>query len=315
MSKRKPRGYWTLERCMEDAAQYSGRRKWKVANQTAYHAALKNGWLDRCCAHMNTPAKKPAGYWTLERLMEDAANYTQRSEWKKANSSAYSTALRNGWLDRCCAHMIATSKPDGHWTLERLMEDAALYPTRSDWKFGSYGAYQAALRKGFMDQCCAHMTSRHKPHGYWTLETCIEDAAKYSTRSEWDCKSRFAYKKAMYNGWLDQCCAHMERAGGTANDVVYIWRDAGSDLHKVGVTSDRVGEDRIAICRRHNGMDPRIVFMLKVDDARAVESQLLELGTDPELDSSVDGYTEFRKLTDADLGKAVSIAYEAALAA
>jgi hypothetical protein len=101
----------------------------------------------------------------------------------------------------------------------------------------------------------------------------------------------------------------------TANDVVYIWRDAGSDLHKVGVTSARIGEDRINICRRHNGMDPRIVFMLKVDDARAVESKLLELGTDPDLDSSIDGYTEFRRLTNAELGKAVSIAYEAALAA
>jgi hypothetical protein len=107
----------------------------------------------------------------------------------------------------------------------------------------------------------------------------------------------------------------MGRAGGTANDVVYIWRNAGSDLHKVGVTSARIGEGRIAICRRHNGMDPRIVLMLKVADARAVESKLLELGTDPELDSSIDGYTEFRRLTDAQLGQAVSIAYEAALAA
>jgi hypothetical protein len=102
---------------------------------------------------------------------------------------------------------------------------------------------------------------------------------------------------------------------GTANDVVYIWRDAGTDLHKVGVTSDRIGERRIGICGKHNGMDPRIVFMLKVDDARAVESKLLELGTDPELDSSIDGFTEFRRLTDAELGQAVSIAYEAALAA
>jgi hypothetical protein len=105
----------------------------------------------------------------------------------------------------------------------------------------------------------------------------------------------------------------MERLGGTDNDVVYIWREADTDLHKVGVTSERLGEFRIG--GKNYGMDPRIVFMLKVDDARAVESQLLELGADPKLDSSIDGYTEFRKLTDAELGKAVSIAYEAALAA
>jgi hypothetical protein len=62
-------------------------------------------------------------------------------------------------------------------------------------------------------------------------------------------------------------------------------------------------------------MDPRIVFMLKVSDARAVESRLLELGTDPELDSSIDGYTEFRELTNDDLREAVGIAYSAAIAA
>ena len=106
----------------------------------------------------------------------------------------------------------------------------------------------------------------------------------------------------------------MEPASGCSdNDVVYVWRDEVTGLHKVGITSERLGEFRIG--GSNKGVDPRIVFMLKVDDARAVESKLLELGTDPELDSSIDGYTEFRRLTDAELGKAVSIAYEAALAA
>jgi hypothetical protein len=144
----------------------------------------------------------------------------------------------------------------------------------------------------------------------------MQDAANFTGRREWKLSSGAAYKAATINGWLEQCCQHMGAAlGGTDNDVVYIWRDSGSDLHKVGVTSARIGEDRIDICSGKHNMDPRIVFMLKVDDARAVESQLLELGTDPKLDSSIDGYTEFRKLTDAELGKAVSIAYEAALAA
>ena len=106
--------------------------------------------------------------------------------------------------------------------------------------------------------------------------------------------------------------AHME-PGATDNNVVYVWRNAGTDLYKIGLTNDHMGEDRVGICSKN--VDPRIVFMLRVADARAVESQLLELGTDPELDSSIDGYTEFRVLSNDELREAVSIAYQAALAA
>lgn len=259
--------------------------------------------------------RKPNGYWTLERLMEDAAQYSSRSDWRWAKGSGYASAQRLGLLDQCCAHMSGP-KPAGYWTLERCMEDAAQYSSRSEWKSESAGAAWNAQQNGWMDQCCAHMVSDRKPRGFWTLETCMEDAAQYSSRVEWSNKSQSGYASAVANGWLDQCCAHMEAAHcGSDNDVIYLWRNAGTDLHKVGITSDRIGEVRINACGGHNSMDPRIVFMLKVSDARAVESELLELGTDPELDSSIDGYTEFRVLSNDDLREAVSIAYEAALAA
>jgi len=247
--------------------------------------------------------------------MEDAAQYSTREDWKDGPGGGYMRALGSGWLDQCCAHMPSLRKPNGHWTLERCIADAKRHGSKRQWSAASSGAFTIAHREGWLDQCCEHMTSNRKPHGYWTLERCMEDASRFSGRAEWKRESSSAFTAARKKGWLDQCCEHMGRAGGTANDVVYIWRNAGSDLHKVGVTSARIGEGRIAICRRHNGMDPRIVLMLKVADARAVESKLLELGTDPELDSSIDGYTEFRRLTDAQLGQAVSIAYEAALAA
>jgi hypothetical protein len=101
--------------------------------------------------------------------------------------------------------------------------------------------------------------------------------------------------------------------GASDNNVVYLWQDTTTGLHKIGVTSERLGEQRIG--GKNYSMDPRIVFMLKVDDARAVEAELLKLGTDPELESSIDGHTEFRVLTNEELGKAVSTAYQYAVAA
>jgi hypothetical protein len=299
---------------MEDAAQYASRTEWNKSNASAYNSAHRNGWLDEVCAHM-TSGNKPKGYWTLERCMQSAAGFERPVDWQDADGSAYVTARVKGWLSQCTAHMTGGIKPRGYWTLERCMEEAAQYTSPVEWFNNSTSGFSTAHRNGWLEKCEAHMVSDTKPRGHWTLDNCLEDASRYGSRSDWKRGSSGAYTVAARNGWLDQCCEHMERAGGTDNDVVYIWRDAGSDLHKVGVTSARIGEQRVSGCGSHNGMDPRIVLMLKVDDARAVESKLLELGTDPELDSSIDGYTEFRRLTDAQLGQAVSIAYEAALAA
>lgn len=214
---------------------------------------------------------------------------------------------------------MAKRKPNGYWTLERCKEDAKRFSSRQEWRRSKAGGYPAARRNGWRDECCAHMPSHSEAISAsktkWNIESCKKDALRFLTRFDWQRENDSAYRAALRGGFLDECCEHMESAGGTDNDVVYIWREAGTDLHKVGVTSERVGESRIDICRRHNNMDPRIVFMLKVDDARAVEAELLKLGTDPELDSSIDGYTEFRVLTNEELGKAVSTAYQYAVAA
>ena len=211
---------------------------------------------------------------------------------------------------------MAKRKPNGYWTLERCKEGASEYLHPKDWKAGSYKSYQAAVRHGWLAECSSHMSPTERNRQFWTFDRCMEDAAKYETRSDWVSASGGASMSARGNGWFDQCTAHMKSAHhGSDNNVIYVWRDAETDLHKIGITSDRIGEGRIGLCGAGNNMDPRIVFMLKVEDARAVEAELLKLGTDPELDSSIDGYTEFRVLTNEELGKAVSTAYQYAVAA
>jgi hypothetical protein len=270
--------------------------------------------------------RKPYGHWTLELCIESASKYQHISDWRKNNNGAYKAAYRHGWKDACTAHMTPKRNINsgqfskGHslnevkWDLESCMSEALKYKTSSEWFECGNASAQIASRSGWMDQCGRHFVSPHVSHGTWTsLQACLEDALQYKTRFEWKKASGGAMSSAYNNGWIDQCTAHMERCGGSDNDVVYVWRDELSGLHKIGVTSDRLGEFRIGGFNKN--VEPSIVFMLKVSNARAVESELLKLGTDPELDSSIDGYTEFRKLTNTELGQAVSIAYEAALSA
>ena len=58
---RKPKNYWTLERCKESASKYETKVDWLRAEKGAYAAALRNGWMPICSAHMrplkNAPLK------------------------------------------------------------------------------------------------------------------------------------------------------------------------------------------------------------------------------------------------------------------
>ena len=55
--------------------------------------------------------KKPQGFWTKEQIAKTAAKFKTRSEFRKAEPSAYSIAGTSGWLDEVCAHMLPRSRP------------------------------------------------------------------------------------------------------------------------------------------------------------------------------------------------------------
>ena len=96
-------GYWTLERCKEDALKYTTRYEWQKAKQSGYHKAKTNKWLDECCKHMkqvNSPE------WTFKACMDVAKKYKKRSDWKKNSSASYAAALREGWFELCTKHMV-----------------------------------------------------------------------------------------------------------------------------------------------------------------------------------------------------------------
>ncbi|MBP0463605.1 hypothetical protein J5Y09_06765 [Roseomonas sp. PWR1] len=156
---------------------------------------------------------KESGFWTLEACKADALNHQTRSAWKQASRGAYDAALREGWMDECCPHMApVTARRGGSWTLEACKADALPHHTRKAWRQASFGAYDAALRNGWLDECCPHMapvTARRG--GSWTLEACKADAQNHQTRWAWAQASRGAYLAARRNGWLDLCCPHMRR--------------------------------------------------------------------------------------------------------
>lgn len=210
--KKKPDGYWTLNRCKEDALNYKTRMEWR-RNSQGYDSARKSGWIEECCGHMIERRE-----WNKDVCKKVALKYKTRIQWKKSeDKGGYSAACRNGWIDDCCKHMERVFNVSRYWTLETCKEDALKYRFRGEWKKRRGYVYQTARENGWLEECCKHMEELARPKGYWTLEICKEDALKYSTKAEWR-KSSPGYDAAIRNGWYGECCKHMK--SGYANRKV-----------------------------------------------------------------------------------------------
>lgn len=165
--------------------------------------------------------RKPSGYWTKERVLEDAKKHSYLMLWINAKQSGYSAAKKNGWLKEACLHMISPKKSMGFWTKENLIEDARKYSTKTIWKKHSGSAYATALKKGILEECCAHMESIRKPDGYWTKDKCLESAKKYQTISAWGKTEGNAYDAAKRNGWVKEITNHMVKVFSHGEYTIY----------------------------------------------------------------------------------------------
>ena len=52
---KKPNGFWTKEKCREEALKYKSRNDFRkgVGSNWAYRISLKNNWMNDICMHMS----------------------------------------------------------------------------------------------------------------------------------------------------------------------------------------------------------------------------------------------------------------------
>ena len=155
MTRPLPKVKWTDETILEEAKKYPSKVEFRKGNSSAYSIAYKKGIIEIVCSHM-LPSRKIRDYWTFERCQKVASKYKSKIEFKKNDGSAYSTAVRNGWIEQICTHMVRPV-PKVKWTYENLVEEAKMYKTKKDFKSFSHSAYVTAIRNGILDEICSHM--------------------------------------------------------------------------------------------------------------------------------------------------------------
>mgnify|MGYP000135465982 CR=1 FL=1 len=176
--------------------------------------------------------RKPAGYWTKERIIADAKRFKIRKDWSLSPGAAYSAAARLGILEECTGHMETLQ---GKWTLDALINDAQKYSTPVEWKKNNQSAYATAVHKKCLDKCTAHMERIRKSSHYWTKELCLDSAKKYLTIQEWSLADGAAYDAAKRNKWMEEVTKHMLKLVSHGELTIYrflLQRDINYELQK-----------------------------------------------------------------------------------
>lgn len=184
------KGYWTLERCVEDAKQYQTKLSWRNSiNPNGFNVAKRNGWLDQCCQHMISN-KRPNGYWNdYENCYKDAQNYQYLARWAEKSPVAVISAKKNGWLELCTAHMKNGVQYNLKWTKEAVVNDAKEFQTIGEWREKSPGAYGAASKSGWLKDVTHHMTLVVSQGEYQIYRFLLERDIEFETQKRFhDCK-------------------------------------------------------------------------------------------------------------------------------
>ena len=190
---------WTYDTCYEAAKKCSTKNEFRATYGSAYNVALKNKWLTDYTWFVEI--KKPNGYWTYETCYQEAKKYTTKNDFRKMAHRAYSLSLQNDWINEY-TWLEGKHKPSGHWTYDACYNEAKKYNIKNEFRKKSSGAYDKARKEGWLTDYTWFIETK-KPSGYWTYETCYQEAKKYKTRSEFQKNCKGGYKVSRINNWIE----------------------------------------------------------------------------------------------------------------
>lgn len=99
-TKKKPRGYWTRERCLFIASYYEDQSDFIREQFNCYRRCSELGILDEAMSHMYRNDRLPKGHWKVKQnVIDQAAKFQFKADWFRGHPSSYQSAQRLNWLD------------------------------------------------------------------------------------------------------------------------------------------------------------------------------------------------------------------------
>lgn len=144
------RGKWTKEKVFEVAKQYPTRSEFQKKCLGAYTKAYKNDWLKEMTWFGDM--RKNKGYWSNDKIFDEARRYKTRSDFQINSRRAYELARQKNLLSQM-TWFEDKKKPNGFWlNKENVYQEAKKYCTRTEFCRCCAGAYYIAKDNGWLDE-------------------------------------------------------------------------------------------------------------------------------------------------------------------
>jgi hypothetical protein len=292
----------TKEQIYSAAEVCVDRTHFKRKSPKAYKAAVELGLINRLF-----PESLPL---TREQIYRAAEQCVDRTHFKSRSPKAYKVAVEMGVIDRLFAEQVPLAKkqtPRGdkskYLTKEEIYRVAEKCIDKAHFKSRSPKAYKAAIEMGLLNLLFGNFTP-------WSDKTIKEadDARKLFNATG---RSTYFPPQKWSRAYIKEALLEAKRRA-TDNNTIYIWKAVGihyngNQVYKVGITSMRLGNQRIDLVARKAGMTCEIILCQKVfGKATQLEKKLLCLGENPKF-NKFDGSTEFRALDETQLKTALTL--------
>jgi len=247
----KPMGYWTKEKCHEEALKYKVKKDFKYYSPTAYVKSCEKKWINEICTHMKALGNRsskciyacefPDNHvyvgltYNIENRKYRHLTNNKSSVYIHQNKTNLDPVFKkltdyinvdiaiikeadyvekyknNGWV---VLNKVKTGSIGGNvikWTKEKCQEEALKYNNKTDFINNTSTAYNKACKQKWLDDICSHMIERKKPRGYWTKEKCREEISKYEHMINFILNGSTAYNICLKNKWVGELCSHLKR--------------------------------------------------------------------------------------------------------
>jgi predicted GIY-YIG superfamily endonuclease len=228
--------------------------EFKNGNKNAYHASVRNKWIEKICGHMHPSGTRYKRCVYVYEFPDNNAyigityNIAMRQQTRARNKQDAVTKhiLKTGlypafrtltdYIDVNIAVRLeklyidiykiegwdvlnkkAAGAVGGNnlvWTKEKCQEEALKYKTRRDFMANNFSVYSIACRRGWIGGICSHMTRLSAPPGYYTKEMCRDIVIKYTTRKELNIDYPHVMSAIYKNKWAGELCSHMKNMRG-----------------------------------------------------------------------------------------------------
>lgn len=194
--KKRVNNYWDKPLCENEALKYESKTDFFKYSRSAYKSALRNGWLNEICKHMEPKGHMYLRYNYVAEFTDNHVyigltyNVTERikqhfidtksSIYKHMNQTNLTPKIiyddlkdvklaqakeielieeyrKNGWILLNKCQGGGLGGNQKKWNKDKCLVEAKKYKTRSEFRDSCNGAYKFCLRHGIMNEACQHM--------------------------------------------------------------------------------------------------------------------------------------------------------------